>query len=131
MLNTDNPKPEALELSRPHDLATRLRRFQHYPLVLAGCLTLVGLALRLYRLDARSFWTVEKYQAHVARFNTLDEVMSYTRTLGDVMPLMNILSWSMRGLGNNEWVIRLPAAIAGGLNVIAIYWLGAALVSKR
>jgi 4-amino-4-deoxy-L-arabinose transferase-like glycosyltransferase len=102
-----------------------------FPIWLALAIMLVGLAARLYNLDARSFWEDEVTQAHVARFSTLEEALNYTHAYPDVMPLMNVITWLLRVFGSNEWVVRLPAAIAGGLSVFAIYLLGSKLGGKR
>ncbi|HYP40992.1 MAG TPA: glycosyltransferase family 39 protein [Chloroflexia bacterium] len=101
------------------------------PMWLALAIMLVGLAARLYNLDARSFWEDEVTQAHVARFSTLEEAFNYTHAYPDVMPLMNVITWLLRVFGSNEWVVRLPAAIAGGLSVFAIYLLGSKLGGAR
>ncbi|HEX9987717.1 MAG TPA: glycosyltransferase family 39 protein [Chloroflexia bacterium] len=101
------------------------------PIWLALAIMLVGLAARLYNLDARSFWEDEVTQAHVARFSTLEEAFNYTHAYPDVMPLMNVITWLLRVFGSNEWLVRLPAAIAGGLSVFAIYLLGSKLGGVR
>ena len=130
------PRPVTAEplVSEKSDLAVAeprvsLKSLSHIWPALA--IMLVGLAARLYNLDARSFWEDEVTQAHVARFSTLEEAFNYTHAYPDVMPLMNVITWLLRVFGSNEWMVRLPAAIAGGLSVFAIYLLGSKLAGAR
>jgi hypothetical protein len=90
------------------------------PIWLALGIMLVGLAARLYNLDARSFWEDEVTQAHVGRFSTLEEALNYTHAYPDVMPLMNVITWLLRVFGSNE-----------GLSVFALYLLGSKLGGAR
>ncbi len=94
-------------------------------------LVLVGAALRFYRLDARSMWLDEVAQAHVVRFSSLGEAFDFTHVYSDVVPLLNILTWLLRGLGGDDWAVRLPSALAGTLNIAGIYLLGKGLVNRR
>jgi 4-amino-4-deoxy-L-arabinose transferase-like glycosyltransferase len=130
------PKPIVAEplVSKNSDVSVVERRVtlkSLSPVWPALAIMLVGLAARLYNLDARSFWEDEVTQAHVARFSTLEEAFNYTHAYPDVMPLMNIITWLLRVFGSNELVVRLPAAIAGGLSVFAIYLLGSKLGGAR
>jgi len=46
-------------------------------------------------------------------------------------PLHNlILGMTMHGLGDGEWALRLPSAIFGVLNVIALYWVGTLICGR-
>jgi uncharacterized membrane protein len=101
------------------------------PAVWLGLFTLVGLVVRLYRLDARGFWWDEIAFAYSARLNSPSEVLFLTSLSRDQNPLSFFLPWLVRGLGGSEWSVRLPFAIAGTLCVPAIYLLGRELAGLR
>jgi 4-amino-4-deoxy-L-arabinose transferase-like glycosyltransferase len=109
----------------------RLARGQAFLLTLPGVLlvamTLLGLGLRLYRLDGRSLWLDELVTAWVTRFDSLWQVFDFLRYWPDNTPFIYVQAWLLRGLGGDEWAVRLPYAIEGALTVPAIYLLGRAL----
>ncbi len=86
----------------------------------------VGGRLRFRNLGAESLW--------------LDEAATWLQSRGDLVhlltstanenypPLHNLLVLiSIRLFGEAEWALRLPSALAGTLNIIAIYGLGTLL----
>ena len=86
-------------------------------------LLLLGAIFRFYRLGSRSFWIDELLTAHSVRLGTLAEVLDRTHFNVDQMPMLDILTWMLRGFGGTEWVVRLPSALAGSFGVLAIYIL--------
>ena len=96
---------------------------------IAAAIFLVGLALRLYRLGARSFWLDEVFTAQMVQYQSLAEAIRNVRA--DNAPLAYIVTWLLRGFGGGEWTVRLPYAIAGSLTVVAVYALGKALGRPR
>jgi mannosyltransferase len=94
---------------------------------LAILLVLLGTALRFYRLGARSFWLDEVFTANAARAGTWSDLVTFIRADPDQMPMMYLITWLMRGLHGQEWLIRLPSAAAGGLTVGAVYLIGRAI----
>ena len=101
------------------------------PGTLVALFTLLGLAVRLYRLDARGLWFDEVTFAYSVRLNTPGEVLHLNSLFGDQSPLSFFLTWLVRGLGGSEWVVRLPFVIAGTLTIPAIYLLGRELARPR
>jgi len=89
------------------------------------------LALRLYHIGDRPLWLDETYTAHAVRYATLGDVMAWTYTSLDQMPVFNVITWLLRGLGATEWALRLPSAVAGALSVLAVYHLGRTVARPR
>jgi 4-amino-4-deoxy-L-arabinose transferase-like glycosyltransferase len=113
----------------------RLARGQAFSLTLPGVLlvamTLLGLGLRLYRLDGRSLWLDELITAYSARQPSPEELMGYVRFWIDNTPLIWIEAWLLRGLGPSEVAVRLPFVVYGTLAIPAMYALGKALAGVR
>jgi Dolichyl-phosphate-mannose-protein mannosyltransferase len=102
-----------------------------YDGVAAG-LFLIGLALRLYRLDGRSLWLDEVTTAAMIRLQSIGDILLKIQGgAPDRAPLTFIITWVFRGLGGSEWAIRLPYAIASSLSVLSIYALGKTLGRPR
>ena len=97
---------------------------------LAVAATLLGGALRLFRLGDRGFWYDEIVTADYARLGTPGDVIDLVRYWGDHAPLAYLITWALRGLGGSEWAVRLHYALAGTLAVFAMYLLGRALLGK-
>ena len=100
---------------------------QHPALILA--VTVVGVAglIRFHDLAAKSFWFDEILTAHVTRIEKLDELGAWIEQWIDHPPFQLVLTWLLRGLGGDEFAVRLPVAIAGTLAVAAMYALGSSL----
>lgn len=93
-------------------------------------IVLVGAGLRFFDLGGKSLWLDEVLQAEQARYQSLGDVIAWTR-LDDQMPLLNAITWAMRGVLPNDVLLRTPSAIAGLLTVLGMYLLGRALFSHR
>lgn len=117
----------------PEVTGSRDRRAARYfrPAIVAVAITLVALALRLYRLDERSFWLDELVTAYSVRFDNLGDLFRHISFWYDNMPGIFLLTWLTRGFGGSEFVVRLPFALAGTLNVFALYLLGKAMFNAR
>jgi 4-amino-4-deoxy-L-arabinose transferase-like glycosyltransferase len=100
------------------------------PVVAVSAITLVALLVRLYRLDARGLWFDEFVSAWPVRFNTLDQVLAFVHVWLDHTPLSFVLTWLLRGLGGDEWALRLPFAVASTLTVPVIYFAGKAFAGR-
>jgi mannosyltransferase len=99
----------------------------------AGGLLLIFLlaaGVRFYNLGAKGLWLDEVLQGGAARYHSLGEVIAWTRW-DDQMPLLNGITWLMRGVLPNDALLRTPSAIAGLLTVVGIYLLGRALFGRR
>ncbi len=106
------------------------RRLFRPGLIIVG-LTVVGAILRFYRLDGRSLWLDELITAQVIRFDRLSQVFDYLQFWVDNTPLTYVQTWLLRGFGGSEIAIRWPYALAGTLNIPALYFLGRALCRPR
>lgn len=119
----------------PQTTSTRLSRLRiavlESPGLIAVAITLLALALRLYRLDGRSLWLDEIVTAHSVRFDRVDDLLAYVHFWYDNMPGVFLLTWLDRGLGGSEIAVRLPFVLAGAANVYAIYALGKTLIRPR
>jgi uncharacterized membrane protein len=92
---------------------------------------LLALALRFYRLDWRSLWLDEIFQAGAAHVSSPALVVALVQADVDQMPLFYLFTWLLRRWGDGAFVLRLPAAIAGALAVVAIFVLGRSLLGSR
>ena len=91
---------------------------------------LLAAVLRFPTLGASGLWLDEVIQAGATRYQTLGEVIAWTR-LDDQMPLLNGITWLMRGVLPNDVLLRTPSAVAGLLTVVGMYLLGRALFGSR
>lgn len=91
---------------------------------LLAVIILVAILLRFPSLGDQSLWRDEA--ATWLQINgSLADVLSRTAT-DNYPPLYNLLAWiSVQLFGSAEWVLRLPSAVLGVLNVVLLYGLGA------
>ncbi|WP_176730303.1 glycosyltransferase family 39 protein, partial [Devosia insulae] len=89
---------------------------------LLAAIILCAVLLRFPGLDEQSLWRDEA--ATWLQVNgSLAEVISRTAT-DNYPPLYNLLAWiSVQLFGGAEWVLRLPSALLGVLNVALLYGL--------
>ncbi|MFL5755809.1 MAG: glycosyltransferase family 39 protein, partial [Chloroflexota bacterium] len=93
-------------------------------------MTLAGV-IRLYGLDAKSFWFDEFLTAHAARISNWDDLVAWWRLWIDHPPLQTWLTWLLRPLGGDEFVVRVPVALASTGAVGVMYALGATMYRPR
>lgn len=93
-------------------------------LALLAAIIVAGIVLRFPSLGEQGLWRDEA--ATWLQVNgSLGEVISRTAT-DNYPPLYNLLAWvSVQLFGGAEWVLRLPSAVLGVLNVALLYGLGA------
>jgi mannosyltransferase len=91
--------------------------------LLVGTLTLMVLALRLYRLAGQSLWYDEGVSAYVAGMPAVDLVRW---TAADIQPPLYYLLLSLwtRLAGSGEYALRFPSACCGVLLVPLLYQTG-------
>lgn len=99
-------------------------------LVLFTIVLLAG-GLRLYGLQIQSLWVDELASVRYSDPDDLRQVVRLTRS--DVHPpgYYLLLSLTRSVLGDEEWALRFPSAVAGVLSVLAMYFLGRRLYSER
>lgn len=86
--------------------------------------------LRLGNLAEQSLWWDEVVSWQQSRLG-LGELFAATAR-DNYPPLQNILiHYSMLAFGETEFGIRLPSALIGIANVVAIYWLGTLFGTRR
>jgi NADH:ubiquinone oxidoreductase subunit 6 (subunit J) len=87
-----------------------------------------GLYLRLYQLGEQSLWLDEGTSWKYVSQNPIGVLFLDLFRPSQAYPLFHILlKVAIRLLGDSEWVLRLPSAIAGGLAVPVMFCLGYAL----
>lgn len=95
-----------------------------------AALTVVALALRLFRLDA-GLWVDEIIALIESIRPPLLQILTvYT---GDNQhPLYSVLAHVAAGwFGESPWTVRLPAMLFGAATVPALYWLGTMVADRR
>lgn len=98
--------------------------------VVFGLIVAIAAYLRFTDLGADSLWFDEAASWDQATAGGLTDVVAATAA-DNYPPLHNLILWATIGvLGDGEWTLRLPSAVFGVLNVVAIYWV-ASLVAGR
>jgi 4-amino-4-deoxy-L-arabinose transferase-like glycosyltransferase len=96
-------------------------------------LTLLGAALRLFRLDRQSVWLDEGYQYHFASAPTAREVLA--RVLDPAQsthpPLSHLINHAFLQLGDSDFILRLPSALFGIASIPLLYLLARRLAGAR
>ncbi|MGQ9785647.1 MAG: glycosyltransferase family 39 protein [Anaerolineae bacterium] len=96
----------------------RALRWQHHTITIAPLLaTLLAFALRVYRLDAQSYWIDEGWTLHYAAL-TPTQLWHTLQTTRVVPPLYHFLTlyWSAL-VGNGEYAMRFLSVLCGTLSV--------------
>lgn len=100
-------------------------------LVLVASIGVLALLLRLYQLSGKSLWLDEVSTARAAHANTLGEVVAQTQAYVNQMPFFYFFTWFLRPFGDGEFILRLPAVVAGVLTVLVVYVLAKSLYGVR
>ena len=93
-------------------------------------LVAAGAGLRFYDLGYRSLWLDEVATAQVVRMSDVSSVLGFVARDPSATPLTYLITWFLRPIGDSEFAIRLPYAIAGLLAVIALYALATRLYGR-
>jgi len=103
--------------------------------VAIGLVIGIALSLRFYRLGHENFWIDEIYQIQVASQSIQDIVLNYKPYVSqgktDQAPLSFLVTHFFVSPENPEWMARLPSAVFGTLEVLALFIFGAQLFSYR
>jgi 4-amino-4-deoxy-L-arabinose transferase-like glycosyltransferase len=99
------------------------------PTVLALAVVALGFGLRLFHLDAQSFWYDEAYSAEVST-KAPDRI--FAGDFGHNHPPFHDLALHYWGyIGRSDFLLRFFSALAGTLGIAAIYTLGRRLLGYR
>ena len=100
-------------------------------IVLAAYLTLLtSFILRLFKLDAQSFWYDEGFSAFVAR-GPLSGIYAYVSVDPHPPLYYVVLHFVMKAAGEGEFSLRFLSVALGVLSTALIYRLGADLLGHR
>ncbi|MDH3599342.1 MAG: glycosyltransferase family 39 protein [Candidatus Tectomicrobia bacterium] len=100
-----------------------------HALWVAVCL-LLGIGLRLYRLDAQSLWSDEGIQFFIASADSLWEVIQRARDHTFHPPLSFVLNYVFLQIQESDAFLRLPSALLGIISLPLTYGLARKLTSK-
>jgi len=94
-----------------------------------GSVAAMGVLLRLHNLGGESLWGDEVVSLWQAKGSLADVIWS---TAHDNYPPLNNLAISaaIKLFGSSEWSLRLPSAIFGIANIVALWWLGTMTVGR-
>jgi uncharacterized membrane protein len=92
--------------------------------VFLGLVLALGLLLRLFRLGDHSIWLDEAHTIWIARL-PFQEMLRYVGTV-EIHPYLYyvLLHFYIKIAGTGEFLLRLPSALMGSLEVYVIYLLG-------
>jgi 4-amino-4-deoxy-L-arabinose transferase-like glycosyltransferase len=86
-------------------------------------IVIIGALLRFHNLGGESLWVDEALSWLEAK-DGLSNLIKFT-DIEQHPPLHSFaLFVAIKLLGDSEWSLRLPAAIFGVANIVAVYWLG-------
>ncbi|HJV27391.1 MAG TPA: glycosyltransferase family 39 protein [Aromatoleum sp.] len=125
-----SPSPEMSIDTAPQTHANTPRNLASYN-KLAPAITinvLIALGIRLWHLDHLSIWLDE---AHTAIDSTLSPKDLWLSALTDKPPLYYLITSIFWSPGENEFSLRLPAAVIGALSVAASGYLGRAIAGLK
>lgn len=98
---------------------------------LLALIVLLGAALRFYELGGPSLWNDELSSWRRASYDTVAKVIT-KGTIDDVHPPgYYLLLHFVQKVGDSEWMLRLPSAIAGVASLVVIFLLGRRLWSDK
>lgn len=92
-------------------------------------LTIVGLILRLYRIDANSIWLDEAVTYHIS----LQSIPNIWNSIGTGEPNPPLFYWAehfILNLGHSELILRLIPAISGTLTIPLLFFVGRLLLNQ-
>jgi mannosyltransferase len=116
----------------PNKLKNPLQTWTRVPdAVWIATMIFIGWTVRLYHLGEQSLWFDEAYSWLSIAAADLRTSLSLTLATFVHPPLYYILSRPFMLLGDREWILRLPAAIAGILAIAAMYLLGKQVGGRR
>jgi len=87
----------------------------------------LALALRLYRLDARSLWLDEILTSQPAHLRNPGDVIAWSQAAINQMPLFYMFTWFLGHWSDGAVMLRLPATIAGTILAPVVFLLGRSL----
>ena len=93
-------------------------------------------AMRLWQLGAKSLWLDEAASIEIARWDLHSVVRAVHQPAGAALfywyqSLYYFLLHFLLGLGDSEFLVRLPSAILGIATVVMLYFVAANLFSRR
>ncbi len=95
-------------------------------------LVLLAAVLRLPTLGLQSLWVDEAATARVVDVAGLGDLLRMVRDQESTPPLTYLVDWPLvRLLGDGEWPLRLPAALAGVATVAVVFAIGERLGGRR
>ncbi|MGI8650181.1 MAG: glycosyltransferase family 39 protein [Rubrobacter sp.] len=108
-----------------------IRDTRHRVALTLGAVLMIAGGLRFFGLGTESLWVDELASVWFSAPPDIGAVIS--RTAGDVHPpgYYLILHFTTVLLGDAEWAVRLPSAVAGTLAVYVVFLLGRELYSHR
>jgi len=118
----------SLEDRVEHRVPEEMSRVWSLAILLA--IFLLGLALRLYNLDANSLWVDEIYTVTTSRLD-LQSMLRFLVVADSHPPLLYVTTKSFIGLaGSSDFAVRLPFALVGTISILLAYRVGEMLWSR-
>ncbi len=92
---------------------------------------MLGLALRLYALDADSLWLDEIFTVTTSRLDFWS-IPTFLATSDTHPPMLYVMAKLASGLwGGSEFAIRMPAALLGSVSVLFVFKVGEILWGRK
>lgn len=122
----DISSPRAISLRHPHWAIFTVIPGQRLLLVLVIA---VGALLRFYQLGMNSLWYDEIGQVLVGRKSLWNTITASARDAGSA-PLDYVITHFALFFGQNETILRFPAAVFGVLSILVLYLIGKAVFDR-
>jgi len=109
-----------------------MKKNQKKVFLIFSCLFGIGIFLRFYHLGFNSLWLDEAFVFKYAQFS-LGEIWSKVVVPGVELnpPFFYWLVHFILPFGKSEWLLRLPAALAGILTIPVFYFIGKQVKGKK
>lgn len=101
-----------------------------YNTLLLLALTILGVSLRLYRIDNNSLWIDEAFSIWMGR-QPVGEMLDWLVRIDQHPPLYYLLLHIWMRLGDGEAVVRALSALCSTLTIPVIYLLGRRLADRK
>jgi mannosyltransferase len=97
---------------------------------LVAAVTMIGAVLRLWELGSQSLWLDEVFTARVAPLDVAG-ILGAIRSDLDTPPLHPLVVHAFLALGDSEFVLRLPSALAAIISIPLMYIVARRLLGRR
>ncbi|HIH44912.1 MAG TPA: hypothetical protein HA257_07535 [Candidatus Methanoperedenaceae archaeon] len=107
-----------------------MRGMDKIELRILALIIILGTILRLYHLDFESVWLDEAYSISLSKAGTVGQV--WDNAIAEMFPPLHFfILYFLHAIGDSEFLMRLPSAVAGILTIPLLYFAGERFFGKN